>query len=360
MCLILPIATVAAAQDIVRWTKTSIKAKGEAYNDATDAHRGTASIGAKCFHRVTFVGNDDDSPAVRQFCRDTDLQWDADDLSFDYYELPQRNLLLDGSFSVSLDDRDIDVDGFFRLLVERKNGRPKAVTLRQRNAIGDASRDGSPPVDVRGAGLVNGLPIAVADLPDFLQAVAAQRSKLMRCGSSSRDVTTFIPSGVELTLVTSCTPDADTQALLVTRSGAASLSDVVVQAYVSSGGIVITEFNVSDEVFNMVFGTAVAQGARLGACADNVNPAVRFRKKNPFWQAFAFVPETQTGCGHDLQAFPGITPLGGWSSPAGSVSLAYRELGQGRVWLVESDWQDASGSFNETSRRMLGYMIMHR
>jgi hypothetical protein len=44
----------------------------------------------------------------------------------------------------------------------------------------------------------------------------------------------------------------------------------------------------------------------------------------------------------------------------GTVSLAYRDLGEGRLWLVESDWQDTNTSFNETSRTMLEYMINQR
>jgi hypothetical protein len=99
----------------------------------------------------------------------------------------------------------------------------------------------------------------------------------------------------------------------------------------------------------------------MGKCEDNVNPAVQFTPDDPFWQANApFVPEPDatTGCGHNLETFPGIVPLGGWS--VGTVSLAYRDLGEGRLWLVESDWQDTDPSFNETSRTMLEYMINQR
>jgi hypothetical protein len=186
---------------------------------------------------------------------------------------------------------------------------------------------------------------------------AAARPTVLQCGSSGRDVSTF----TDLSVLRGCQPDGTTQAMLVTRNGQASVDANVLKAYLNQGGIVITEFSIGDEIFNQAFGTSVVQGAFMGNCSDNVNPAVQFTPDDPFWQANApFVPEpgATTGCGFNLETFPGIVPLGGWS--VGTVSLAYRDLGEGRLWLVESDWQDTEPTFNETSRTMLEYMINQR
>jgi len=353
--------------EFVLWVRTAIKVKGEIYDTGTEEHLGTGGLGQTCYHRVTFFGADDPAPDIRQYCEQQSGDWEADDWSPEYYALPDANILVGDSIGAAKEDREIGIQGFVRMLIERNNkGKPKAVSLRQRNAIGQGMKDGTPVKLYVGGGIVKGNPTAVADLPDFLQAIANQRPNLMLCGSSSRDVSTLIPNGVELNVVEDCTPDSDTQALLVTRGGAGNPSDVVLKAYVSQGGIVITEYSASDEIFNMVFDAGVVQGPGgafvYGNCADNVNPEVQFHKKDPFWQAFSFVAQDSgtSGCGYSVEAFPGITSLGGWSVAPGSVQLGYRELGDGRVWLVESDWQDGNANFSETSRRMMGYMIMHR
>ncbi|MGH0035727.1 MAG: hypothetical protein ACQGVK_11945 [Myxococcota bacterium] len=362
--LAVALAGFAAAADAQQalWSRTKMKVKGEAYDEGTGDHIGTAGIGLTCYHRVTFAANDDETPEIRQYCEQDAGDWDADDWEPDYRPLPDGNILLEDEIDADKEDRETSYTGFFKLLVERKkNGKPKSVSLRQRNAIGSAVKDGTPVTEVFGGGIVKGNPVAVADLPDFLQQIANQRSKLMLCGSSSRDVTTFIPSGVELTYVEDCTPDSDTQALLVSRSGASTPSDVVLKAYVDQGGIVITEWSGTDEVFNKVFDAGVVQGPDiLGDCLDNVMPEVQFGKKDAFWKTFEFVSEESSGCGYDLSAFPGIRKLGGWDDVEGSVSLAYRDYGDGRVWLVETDWQDPNPAFKQTSADMLGYMIMHR
>ena len=68
------------------------------------------------------------------------------------------------------------------------------------------------------------------------------------------------------------------------------------------------------------------------------------------------------GCGADVSAFPGITPLAGWSPTA--VSIAYRDLGQGRMWITDYDWQDLNIGQNDPlftdTYNLMGYMITHK
>ncbi len=98
----------------------------------------------------------------------------------------------------------------------------------------------------------------------------------------------------------------------------------------------------------------------MGACTDNISPPVRFNEDDPFWDDNGELPAPRAaiGCGFDMSGFPGITPLGGWD--ADTVSLAYIDVGAGRLWLVETDWQDNSNQFNDDSRTLLGYMLTHR
>jgi hypothetical protein len=56
-----------------------------------------------------------------------------------------------------------------------------------------------------------------------------------------------------------------------------------------------------------------------------------------------------------MSAYPGITPLGGWFD--GAVSLAYRDRGGGRLWLVEADWQDSEAAFDADSLALMKYMV---
>lgn len=190
--------------------------------------------------------------------------------------------------------------------------------------------------------------------------VAMQRH-VMLCGSSSRDVTTFVPGYPAIDVIAGCTPTRTTIAMLVSRSGVGQLDQSELQNFISGGGSVICEFFGCDDVFNLVFNEAVAEGEFLGDCSDKAQPEVQLSPSDNVWKGVDHVPPPadKSGCGQNMQAFPGITAIGGWTE-AGSVSHAYRDLGDGRLWLVEQDWQD-----NETSpdyrhsRRLLGYMLTH-
>ena len=118
--------------------------------------------------------------------------------------------------------------------------------------------------------------------------------------------------------------------MLISRNGA--FDGPTVQSYINSGGVVLTEFIISDNVFSAVF-SPVFEGARNdGGCSDRAPTVVQYTPADPFWVAntFTAIPLIQAGCGYDVDAFPGITPIAGWSASA--VSIAYRNLGSGRLW----------------------------
>jgi hypothetical protein len=89
-------------------------------------------------------------------------------------------------------------------------------------------------------------------------------------------------------------------------------------------------------------------------------PAVQRYPSDSLWQdnRFSATSAGVVGCGHDLSAFPSITALGGVD--ADSVTLAYRDLGAGRVWFVESDWQDTQVTMSDASRGLMRHMYRHR
>ena len=188
------------------------------------------------------------------------------------------------------------------------------------------------------------------------------RPIVMLCGRSTRDVNQFIRGGLaeaEIQVQEGCAPTEDTQALLISRNGgnSASANAALIRAYVEDGGQVITEFSVSHTVYNFVMQGNVAQGNRNGSCRDNVQPVVQFSPEDRFWQDNAFValPSNQSGCGHDVGGFPNVVPLGGWDRE--SVSLGYVDLGAGRLWLADVDWQDNEGDFTDISLDLMAYMI---
>uniref|UniRef100_UPI001445C801 DUF4347 domain-containing protein n=1 Tax=Crateriforma spongiae TaxID=2724528 RepID=UPI001445C801 len=209
--------------------------------------------------------------------------------------------------------------------------------------------------------------ITIASLTDSAGTEAIENSfgslrpNVMLSGNSNRDITTFFPNATSFNVVSGNTPDANTQALFVTRSGLSGLNATNLQSYVNNGGIIITEYNISDEVFNLVFDENVTQpGSRDGDCSDAINPAIQLNTSDPFWQDLGpITPQnpSQEGCGFDLSSYPGITPLGAWAS--GAVQLAYRDSGLGRLWLVDTDWQDNQSTPFAESEAIMGYMMTH-
>ncbi|MGK0361343.1 MAG: hypothetical protein ACI9U2_003661, partial [Bradymonadia bacterium] len=186
------------------------------------------------------------------------------------------------------------------------------------------------------------------------------REVVLQCGRSSRDVQEFIRGPLveaEVRLEIGCVPDDLTQAIIVPRGGIGEFNQNAdaIRAWVEEGGVVISEYNISDDVYNTMFRAMVAQGARGGDCGDNIQPDVQFSPNDPFWIDNAFVPLVgQSGCGFSINNFPNVVLIGGWD--AQTANIGYAQLGAGRVWLVDADWQDG-GAITDISRDLMAYMI---
>jgi hypothetical protein len=180
------------------------------------------------------------------------------------------------------------------------------------------------------------------------------RTKVYLCGTSGYNIAPFIPTGYTLT-TGNCAPDVTVKAMLIARAGTGSFNAAALKTWVEAGGRVLTEFSNSDEVFNAVFGTAVAQGLFTGGCSDQMPLTVQFSPGDAFWSANTYVADLgSSGCGYNIDAFPGITPLAGWA--VGQTSIAYRNAVLGRVWLTEYDWQDGAPK-NAQTVALMKYMI---
>ncbi|MEQ8800886.1 MAG: hypothetical protein RLP45_02500, partial [Haliea sp.] len=85
-----------------------------------------------------------------------------------------------------------------------------------------------------------------------LETAAQSRPNLMFCGSSSATGAALYSGITPLTEVSSCAPDANTQALLVTRSGTVAGNGAAWLAYLNAGGIIITEHTNPEAVYNEI------------------------------------------------------------------------------------------------------------
>lgn len=187
---------------------------------------------------------------------------------------------------------------------------------------------------------------------------ATLRSDILDCGGSGRDISTFIPDGVEFNVIQSCEPDENTQAILISRNG--FFDAQVLQDYVNDGGVVLTEYSITDDVFNAIFDEMVPndQGGN-GSCTDVAPTVVQFTEDDPFWieNGFIAIDLGESGCGaNNIVDFPGVVPLAGWS--ANDVSIGYRDDGPGRVWLTEFDWSDGEMADYAYTEQLMGSMIV--
>jgi hypothetical protein len=185
----------------------------------------------------------------------------------------------------------------------------------------------------------------------------------MYCGSSSR-VGSNLYSGVgTFNEVSGCTPDANTQAMLVTRNGSGSIAGkgAAWLAYLNAGGIIITEYSISAQVYNQIYGTNYPLGNSFGGCYDNAMPSVKLNPTNPFWVAHNITPTpaNREGCGFDLSNIvsgqSAVTALGGWT--AGGTDFACRSQGPGSLNLLEADWSDNEPYFTADSQTFMGALI---
>ena len=195
-----------------------------------------------------------------------------------------------------------------------------------------------------------------------LEAAAQARPNLMFCGSSLRTGADLYSGITPLNEVSSCTPDADTQALLVTRTGTIAGNGPAWLAYLNNGGVIISEFQTPEPIYNEIYGTGYVAG-RSGECRDNVMPSTILNPSDPFWQANPLTPvdPTADSCGSDLQDVVdgegGVVVALGARTPEDTVSLAYRSQGSGVLFLSGADWQDNEASYTESSKSLFGGMI---
>ena len=177
---------------------------------------------------------------------------------------------------------------------------------------------------------------------------------VLLCGGSGQAVAQIIPAGWSWS--SSCEINARTQGVFITRSGPGEddYDAERLRSWVSAGGVVVTEYNVSHRVYNEVWGTNQPQGGRFSGCSDNIPTQRRWNTGDAFWRAVGQRSEG-SGCGYDLDHLPGITKLAGPDSS--TTALAYRDYGAGRVWLANVDWQD--GDASAYTRSMLRHMISH-
>ncbi|MEQ8514600.1 MAG: hypothetical protein RIC38_03260, partial [Chromatocurvus sp.] len=137
---------------------------------------------------------------------------------------------------------------------------------------------------MRLSNLLQGVSTGLVIMGLAVDAAAQARPNLMFCGSSQRTGSDLYSGISTLNEVSSCTPDADTQALLVTRSGAVAGNGADWLAYLDNGGIIITEFQEPEAVYNELYGTAYTDDF-IGDCRDNVMPSTILNPSDPFWQA---------------------------------------------------------------------------
>lgn len=190
---------------------------------------------------------------------------------------------------------------------------------------------------------------------------AQTRPDLLFCGSSNRTGSDLYSGIGPLNEVTSCNPDANTQALLVVRNGSVAGNGAAWLDYLNNGGIIITEFQQPEAVYNELYGTSYLDDFS-GNCQDNVLPSVILNPGDPFWGGSPPAPlgdSNLDSCGSDLQDIvdgePAVVALGA-RDPEGTLSLAYRRQGDGLLILSGADWRDTN-QYTDGSRALFGRLI---
>lgn len=204
--------------------------------------------------------------------------------------------------------------------------------------------------------------VILSNLPS-LSFAQELKPDLMYCGSVGTGGSDLYAGVGPFNEVSGCAPDADTQALLITRSATIPGNGAAWLAYLDAGGVIITEYSISHNVYNEIYATGYAQGTRFGSCTDTIMPSEKLNPDSEFWQANNGLVETlagQEGCGYDLTAIVNaedqVNALGGWVNTA-FISLAVRPQGDGVLWLLDIDWQDGEGSYSDTSKELMGVLI---
>lgn len=192
------------------------------------------------------------------------------------------------------------------------------------------------------------------------------RPDLMYCGDSDRTGADLYLGVGTFNEISGCVPDANTQALLVSRfaglqiigKGAAWL------AYLNAGGVIISEKYITNEMYNEIYGTNYLDTIVHGACG-NAMPSLKLNTGHPFWvdnDTLVETPVAIAGCGSDNAAIVAgegeVTALGGLEGTA-IIPFAIRPQGAGVFWLLETDWQDTlvPDNFTDDSKHFMGALI---
>lgn len=192
-----------------------------------------------------------------------------------------------------------------------------------------------------------------------LQSTASFAQEIMFCGTSTR-VGADLYDG-SYTEVSGCTPTADTAALLVIRDGTVTGNSATWLSYLNEGGVIITELY-GELVYNELYGTSYSTEIE-GPCDDQIAPSTILNPSDAFWLANpGATTQFSEGCGADLQDLVdgeagNVVELG--ARDDGAISLAYRSVGSGVLYLVAADWQDldVTGADYANSRQLMDYMI---
>lgn len=194
-----------------------------------------------------------------------------------------------------------------------------------------------------------------------MDALAQTRPDLAYCGTSSRTGANLY-LGFTLNEIQSCAPGANTQAMLVERSGTIGGNGAAWLDYLNNGGIIITEYNITHLVYNEIYGTDYAQGSRYGLCRDNAMPSLIINPGNQFWLDNPITPTDPglTSCGYEVNAIvagePTVVPLGG-DIATGWTTFACRQQSAGALHLLDHDWQDNESFYTDDSRNFMGALI---
>jgi hypothetical protein len=195
------------------------------------------------------------------------------------------------------------------------------------------------------------------------------RPNVMVCGWDFfiKNVLDFSPPMVNFNLIpvqapSQCVPDQTVQAIFFTRyfqNG--MISAATLQNYLQNGGIVLTEYSMTFAVFSLAFGNVPMGFNTFGSCTDCMPTVTQFSPADQFWIDNVFVPQNlfDSGCGYDVAALPGLTPISGWDPT--HVSVGYRDLGNGRFWATDFDWSDNEMyPCLQQSEQLMGYIMIHK
>lgn len=203
----------------------------------------------------------------------------------------------------------------------------------------------------------------LAATSSLVEAQCVDRPDLMYCGSTERSGANLYTVAGSFNEVSGCTPTATTQAMLVTRSGSISGNGPAWLAYLNAGGRIITEWNITNDVYNELYATAYPDGAWFGDCSDNAMPSLKLNPDDPFWLENDITPTAadNEACGFDLSGLvesegANVTALGGLVGTS-TVMFARRAQADGTLFLLEADWQDNQPSFTDDSRLFMGALI---